>query len=207
MMNNSLFDWMNKSNGDEKANSANLIQYEIPDSLEMSDSIEVFDFPIRTANALKKRGIKTVGDLLDYPENKLIKIKCIGIKTCNAVSIIKKKIQDEYLLKNSKSYFSTCIDGIDMSPKIYNALEKTDIKTVGQSTLIKKTSSCKPITNEELIDVLLNRSGDKRSKEIILRRYGLLTGEKQTLEEIGEDFKVSRERIRQIQVKTLKIYD
>lgn len=43
-----------------------------------------------------------------------------------------------------------------------------------------------------------------REKGIIKLRFGFCNGEKQTLEEVGKKYKVTRERIRQIQEKTLR---
>ena len=40
-------------------------------------------------------------------------------------------------------------------------------------------------------------------KDILLRRFGLLDDCDQTLEEIGEAYNLSRERVRQIQVQSL----
>lgn len=40
---------------------------------------------------------------------------------------------------------------------------------------------------------------DEREREIIERRYGLNGYKAQTLEEVGEQFGVTRERIRQLQ--------
>ena len=39
----------------------------------------------------------------------------------------------------------------------------------------------------------------KRQKEVIVRRFGLKTGDKETLEKIGKDFGITRERVRQIE--------
>ena len=41
-------------------------------------------------------------------------------------------------------------------------------------------------------------------REVIARRYGLLGCDRMTLEEVGEQFNVSRERIRQIELKALR---
>lgn len=43
-----------------------------------------------------------------------------------------------------------------------------------------------------------------RAKEVIVRRFGLAGNEPETLESIGEDFKITRERVRQIQERALK---
>jgi len=44
----------------------------------------------------------------------------------------------------------------------------------------------------------------KREKAILEMRFGLLNGEPKTLEEVGEEFHVTRERIRQIQEQALR---
>ena len=53
------------------------------------------------------------------------------------------------------------------------------------------------------IDYVL-RSLTEQEKEVLILRFGLLDGVERTLEEIGQHFKVSRERIRQIEAKALR---
>ena len=55
---------------------------------------------------------------------------------------------------------------------------------------------------QEEIDGVLN-SLNEREKEIIRLRFGLTDGYSRTLEEVGREFGVTRERIRQIEFKTL----
>jgi RNA polymerase primary sigma factor len=55
---------------------------------------------------------------------------------------------------------------------------------------------------QEQIDGVLN-SLNGREKEIIRLRFGLTDGRSRTLEEVGREFGVTRERIRQIEFKTL----
>ena len=52
------------------------------------------------------------------------------------------------------------------------------------------------------IESLLNNL-DQRRKEILERRFGLKTGEPETLQSIGNDLGITRERVRQIIVATL----
>ena len=56
-----------------------------------------------------------------------------------------------------------------------------------------------PLEFEELLAPL-----DKRQREVIERRFGLVNAQIETLESIGELFGVTRERIRQIESKALK---
>ena len=48
------------------------------------------------------------------------------------------------------------------------------------------------------------RSLVEREKEVLIFRFGLLDGVERTLEEVGRHFKLTRERIRQIEVKALR---
>jgi len=53
------------------------------------------------------------------------------------------------------------------------------------------------------IDALLSTLAE-REREVIMMRYGLLDGQPHTLEEVARCFQVTRERIRQIEQKSLK---
>ena len=44
---------------------------------------------------------------------------------------------------------------------------------------------------------------DEREREILRLRFGLDRGEPQTLEEVGEHFSLTRERIRQIEARAI----
>ena len=46
-------------------------------------------------------------------------------------------------------------------------------------------------------------AGRKMTSEVIQLRFGLVDGHPRTLEEVGREFGVTRERIRQIESKTL----
>lgn len=55
----------------------------------------------------------------------------------------------------------------------------------------------------ELTEKLLG-SLDARSRDIIIRRFGLTTGQEETLESIGKEYGITRERVRQIESYTKK---
>ena len=68
--------------------------------------------------------------------------------------------------------------------------------------LAPEEAALKTITNEDIDKVLKTLS--KREEEVIRLRFGLYDGSCHTLEEVGERFEVTRERIRQIEAKALR---
>jgi RNA polymerase primary sigma factor len=65
------------------------------------------------------------------------------------------------------------------------------------------TSAASTRLLREKIDFVL-RSLAEREKEVIILRFGLLDGVQRTLEEVGRHYKLTRERVRQIEMKALK---
>jgi RNA polymerase primary sigma factor len=58
------------------------------------------------------------------------------------------------------------------------------------------------LLREEVRKVLMNLS--ERERKIVELRYGLVDGKQRTLEEVAQEFRITRERIRQIETKILR---
>ena len=58
------------------------------------------------------------------------------------------------------------------------------------------------LLREQLNDVLDTLT--PREKKVLILRFGLKDGRARTLEEVGKEFNVTRERIRQIEAKALR---
>lgn len=68
----------------------------------------------------------------------------------------------------------------------------------GEPSLTEKGQALRPIVTEVLAVL------GERQRDVLQLRYGLADGEERTLEEIGQLYSLTRERIRQIEVKALK---
>ena len=63
-------------------------------------------------------------------------------------------------------------------------------------------SASQRLLREQLLAVIDTLT--PREQEVIRQRYGLMDGKQKTLEEVGKEFSVTRERIRQIEAKALR---
>ena len=75
--------------------------------------------------------------------------------------------------------------------------------TVKDENTLSPEQAVENIMLKEQINVLL---GDlkERERQVIILRFGLKDGRQRTLEEVGQEFNVTRERIRQIESKALR---
>ena len=70
------------------------------------------------------------------------------------------------------------------------------------NTITPEESATVSMLKEQLLSVLGTLT--PREQKVVMMRYGLEDGHAKTLEEVGKEFNVTRERIRQIEAKALK---
>ncbi len=73
---------------------------------------------------------------------------------------------------------------------------------VDESAKSPMDSATQSLLREQLLAVIDTLT--PREQEVIRQRYGLMDGRQKTLEEVGKEFSVTRERIRQIEAKALR---
>ena len=84
-------------------------------------------------------------------------------------------------------------------------IEETIVKDIPVSEVVfeepvEETSHT--LLREQLLDIMKTLS--PREQKVLKMRFGLLDGRPRTLEEVGYEFDVTRERIRQIEAKALR---
>ena len=76
--------------------------------------------------------------------------------------------------------------------------------TVGDDKTPSQYDSFKDNELKDMINDSLHKVLSEREKDVIKKRFGIDEDQAFTLEEIGKEFNVTRERIRQIELKALK---
>jgi len=71
-----------------------------------------------------------------------------------------------------------------------------------ESAISPQESAAQVMLKEQLLEVLNTLT--PREQKVIMLRYGIEDGHPRTLEDVGKEFNVTRERIRQIEAKALK---
>ena len=83
---------------------------------------------------------------------------------------------------------------------------KVDVQTVGFQKKLTFTVPATQVQDEDMrvnLDLWLDELPEKQ-REVLARRFGLRGHEVATLEEVGEEIGLTRERVRQIQVDGLR---
>lgn len=144
----------------------------------LKQSIDVLDLSYRAQHWLKKNRIETIGKLRNKSETQLLNIRNLGKKSVREI---------QYKL-------AECLDSMNNK---FKKEPKFEEKT--ESLIINNIFDALREITEKVFSPL-----DDRTKEIIKLRYGLEDGHFHTLESIGNRYNITRERVRQIEQKTMR---
>ena len=109
------------------------------------------------------------------------------------------KISEERLLEIMQ--YASDSSSLDMT--IGDEEDSTLANFIADDKMISPEESAEQAHLRENIDQMLGILSD-REREVIIERFGLVSGQPKTLEEIGVELSVTRERIRQIESKALR---
>ena len=83
-----------------------------------------------------------------------------------------------------------------------NAQDRSMLETVADENTVDPSEQVAARNLSEKLERLLNQLSEKQ-RDVLVRRFGLHGGSSGTLEEVGEEIGLTRERVRQIQIEAL----
>ncbi len=147
-----------------------------------------------------------------------IRVPVHMVETINKMSKMQRKLTLELGYEPSVSELATALDMSEekVMEIMQIAREPASLETpigeeddsnlgdfVADSNAVTPEGNVESVMLREHIDVLLDDLKD-REKQVVILRFGLEDGHPRTLEEVGKEFNVTRERIRQIEAKALR---
>ena len=148
-----------------------------------------------------------------------IRIPVHMVETINKLTRIQRQLIQELGIEPSAEEIAEKMDG--MTPEKVREIQKISLEPVSLETpigeeddshlgdFIEDEGAMSPndyaaneLLKDELNDVLLELTD--REEKVLRLRFGLDDGRTRTLEEVGREFNVTRERIRQIEAKALR---
>lgn len=116
----------------------------------------------------------------------------LSVETGYSLKIIEELLEDDIQLNGIVSLNRSINDEEDSKMEMFLGEEDTGFDEVDSDLFINY-----------FLEAMDKANLSQKEQQVIIMRYGLLDGIPHTLGEIGEVFNVSRERIRQIEVKAL----
>jgi len=141
---------------------------------DLDVSVDLLDLSVRATNVLTTCNVRTVSALMNFSRKKVFASENLGRKTLKEI--------DSKLLRFLSSAATEKVGGqdCDVTPSLDESL--------AMKGFVEKILSVLP----------------ERQKKVLADRYGLWDGIAETLQDIGDKFGLTRERIRQIEAKAIK---
>lgn len=148
--------------------------------------ILVLKLPARMTNKLASMGVDTVAEALSYFDNIGLPVKGVGKSTI------------EQSMKSTRKFID--------DNKYIRFREIDDLKDSRYLIIDHTSDLCENI--DQIAYAVIDKvffKGKVRNTDIINKRFGLANNNKYTLEEIGDYYDLTRERVRQVEAKIIRI--
>ena len=136
-----------------------------------------------------------------------IRVPVHMVETINKMSKMQRKLTLELGYEPSVTELAEALEIAREPASLETPIGEEDDSNLGDfvadSNAVTPEGNVESVMLREHIDALL---GDlkERERQVIVLRFGLEDGHPRTLEEVGKEFNVTRERIRQIEAKALR---
>ena len=139
--------------------------------------------------------VNTVTNARDQLKKDLSRDPTIEELAAEAKLSVEVVMEVENLMHEQASVESLGGEGVDVNEVLGGFQEQAKSEEASREAKLPEL--------REKVDSAL-RSLAEREKEVLILRFGLLDGVQRTLDEVGRHFRVTRERVRQIEMKALK---
>ena len=159
------------------------------------------------------RAIASYSRNIRIPVHMLEKVRKYKNKENELISILGREptieeMMEELNISRDKAieYHNLSIDTVSLNTKIDTTDDESELmEFIPSDEETPEELFEKKDLKKLLMEILNNADFKDRHKDILMYRFGLKTGVPMTLNEVGEKFNITRERVRQIEARALKI--
>jgi RNA polymerase primary sigma factor len=108
-----------------------------------------------------------------------------------------------FKVEHVKKYLATMVEPVSLNASLSEDGDTTFESVVEDQNAVDPHDNTMENEENKTLKTIINEL-DERSREVILRRYGLNGSAPETLEQVATTYGVTRERIRQIEAKAIK---
>ena len=145
-------------------------------------------------------------DIWTNPEVRRLIQDRLGCGVDQAEDIIKQSMPIEPLDEMYELFLNDIEKDEIQCDAFENGIQQNSFHSVNLDAFYCNADICEEIEQRTLGETLENLLGElsKKEQKVLKARYGFEGGEEKTLEEVGQMFGVTRERIRQIELKAIR---
>lgn len=163
--------------------------------------IENLNLSTRSKNALLREGIECINDILNFTKEDIYMIKNLGKKS--AEEIIEKVENLGFILKEKEPEYLESEELGELNIEYNMIMSFRLLEKIFGTNITRKFDQNQEKEFYKRLENSLNTLNE-REKYVLIERFGLISGQTKTLEDIAYLQGITRERVRQIEIKSLK---
>ncbi|MBN1543855.1 sigma-70 family RNA polymerase sigma factor [Candidatus Woesearchaeota archaeon] len=159
----------------------------------IADTGRTIRIPVHTSDLIRKVSRAAIRYMR---ENCVDSVSSEELAAYTGLPVRKVEMVREFASLNSIVYLNAAVKSESESPDLISMVADEMSPSPEDAVLM--------VDIQDSVRAALDRMGNERQKNIIVRRFGIGDGHGRTLEEVGREFCITRERVRQIEGQVLK---